>query len=73
MAKILQHPQELHFQEVLIEHIRPGQVVSGVAGELFTVKEILPTRHGFILEFESGWPFDLPRQCVCLRKGQQIL
>ena len=72
-AKALRHERELHFQEVPAESLKPGNVVCGMGGHLFQVRETLPTDGALFVEFENAPTLRILNGGKMMLRGAQIL
>lgn len=78
MAKHLKKLDEVFAALVPIETIKAGQVIIGISGEIYHVKEIMPDfiqfgEKGFNLSFHNAESFQVKRDCRVRLHGQVII
>ena len=72
-AKSLKHEHEIFYTEAKVEKLLPRQIIFGMAGNQFKVKEVMPCEGGYFVAFENAPPMRLPNNCGMMLKGVVVL
>lgn len=72
-ARSLKHHAEIFMKAIPVEQCLPGQVILGLGGKEFVVKDMMPAVGGFFMDFENSHPCRIQSGALMVIKGRVVL